>query len=41
MMAGIPTFVVTHPLAALAGLSAFARMPDSFAVATDGRRWRK
>jgi glucokinase len=41
MMAGIPTFVVTHPLAALAGLSAFARMPGSFAVATDGRRWRK
>ena len=41
MMADIPTFVVTHPLAALAGLSAYARMPGGFGVATDGRRWRK
>jgi len=41
LMATIPTFVVTHRLAALAGLSAFARMPGSFGVATDGRRWRK
>ena len=41
LMATIPTFVVTHPLAALAGLSAFARMPGSFGIATDGRRWRK
>lgn len=41
MMSHIPTFVVTHPLAALAGLSAYARMPGSFGVSTDGRRWRK
>lgn len=41
VMATIPTFVVTHPLAALSGLSAYARMPASFGVATDGRRWRK
>jgi glucokinase len=41
MMSHIPTFVVTHPLAALSGLSAFARMPASFGVSTDGRRWRK
>ena len=41
LMADIPTFVVTHPLAALAGLSAFARMPTAFGVSTDGRRWRK
>ena len=41
MMAGIPTFVVTHPLAALAGLSAYAHKPAHFGVATDGRRWRK
>jgi glucokinase len=41
MMATIPTFVVTHPLAALAGLAAYARAPGSFGVATDGRRWRK
>ena len=36
----IPTFVVTHPLAALSGLAAFARTPVRFGVATDGRRWR-
>ena len=41
MMSRIPTFIVTHQLAALAGLSAYARMPDSFGVSTDGRRWRK
>ena len=41
MMSHIPTFVVTHPLAALAGLSAYARAPGDFGVATDGRRWRK
>ncbi|MDX3929966.1 MAG: glucokinase [Shinella sp.] len=36
----IPTFVVTHPMAALAGLAAFARMPGRFGVATEGRRWK-
>jgi len=36
----IPTFVVTHPLAALAGLSFYARAPETFGVSTDGRRWR-
>ncbi|UVC09620.1 glucokinase [Rhizobium sp. TH2] len=41
MMSHIPTFIVTHPLAAVAGLSAYARMPGSFGVSTDGRRWRK
>jgi len=41
MMATIPTFVVTHPLAALAGLAAFARQPQRFVVASEGRRWRK
>lgn len=41
MMSGIPTFVVTHPYAALAGLSAYAHEPAHFGVATDGRRWRK
>jgi glucokinase len=35
----IPTYVVTHPLAALAGLSSYARRPDSYGVSTDGRRW--
>lgn len=41
MMSTIPTFVVTHPLAALAGLAAFACQPSRFGVATEGRRWRK
>ncbi len=36
----IPTYVVTHPLAALAGLSSYARMPGNFGLSTDGRRWR-
>jgi glucokinase len=37
----IPTYVVTHPLAALAGLSSYARMPGNFGVSTEGRRWRR
>lgn len=41
LMRTIPTFVVTHPLAALAGLSAYARTPSRFGVGTDGRRWRR
>ncbi|TCL71972.1 glucokinase [Rhizobium sp. BK251] len=40
LMRSIPTYVVTHPLAALAGLASYARMPTSFGVATEGRRWR-
>jgi len=36
----IPTFVVTHPTAALSGLAAYARTPVRFGVATEGRRWR-
>jgi len=41
LMATIPTYVMTHPLAALAGLSTYACMPGGFGVATEGRRWRK
>ena len=41
MMRSIPTYVVTHPLAALEGLSSYARMPQNFGVATEGRRWRR
>ncbi|MDR6755319.1 glucokinase [Mycoplana sp. BE70] len=41
LLRSIPTYVVTHPMAALAGLAAFARMPDRFGVATEGRRWQK
>jgi len=39
-MRDIPVRVVVHPLAALSGLSAFARTPTRFEVATEGRRWR-
>ncbi|OCW55919.1 glucokinase [Hoeflea olei] len=36
----IPTFVITHPLAALSGLAAYARTPARFGVSTQGRRWK-
>jgi glucokinase len=41
LMGTIPTFVVTHPQAALAGLAAFARTPLAYGISTDGRRWRR
>ncbi len=41
LMKTIPTFVVTHPLAALSGLATYARTPGSFGLATEGRRWRR
>jgi glucokinase len=41
LLRSIPTYVVTHPLAALAGLSSYARMPANFGVSTDGRRWQR
>lgn len=40
ILATIPTFVITHPLAALSGLAAYARTPVRFGVATEGRRWK-
>jgi glucokinase len=40
LMRQIPTFIVTHPQAALAGLASYARTPEQFGLATDGRRWR-
>lgn len=40
IMHDIPVHVITHQLAALSGLSAFARTPQRFEVSTDGRRWR-
>ncbi|MBB4123109.1 glucokinase [Martelella radicis] len=40
LMQAIPTYVVTHPLAALAGLATYARTPLRFGLALDGRRWR-
>jgi glucokinase len=40
MMKSMPVYVITHGLAALAGLAAYARSPESFGVETAGRRWR-
>ncbi|MDF1608394.1 glucokinase [Hoeflea sp. YIM 152468] len=40
LLGTIPTFVITHPLAALSGLAAYARTPIRFGVATEGRRWK-
>jgi glucokinase len=41
LMKTIPTFVVTHPQAALAGLASYARAPDAYGIATEGRCWRR
>lgn len=35
-----PVFVITHPLAAVAGLSAYARHPEGFGIKLDGKRWK-
>ena len=40
-MRAIPVYVITHPLAALAGLAAYARTPARFGVETAGRRWTR
>jgi glucokinase len=40
LMRSIPVYVITHPLAALLGLAAYARTPRLFGVQTRGRRWR-
>ncbi len=36
----IPSFVVIHPYAALAGLAEYARAPQRFGISTKGRRWQ-
>ena len=41
LMQQMPVYVITHPLAALTGLAAYARTPALFGVETDGRRWVK
>ncbi len=41
LMRSMPVYVITHPLAALAGLAAYARTPSRFGVETAGRRWSK
>ena len=38
-MREMPIYVVTHPLAALQGLGAYARKQSAFGVETRGRRW--
>lgn len=39
MMRSMPVFVMTHPLAAVVGLAAFARNPFNFGVNMNGRHW--
>lgn len=39
-MANIPVQVVTHPLAALAGIAALAQTPERFGINVSGRCWR-
>ena len=40
LLKAMPVYVITHPLAALLGLAAYARAPSLFGVETKGRRWR-
>lgn len=40
LLSAMPVFVITHPMAALMGLAAYARTPARFGVETSGRRWR-
>ena len=40
LLEAMPVYVITHPLAALLGLAAYARAPSLFGVETRGRRWR-
>ncbi|WP_163265000.1 glucokinase [Chelativorans alearense] len=40
LLASMPVYVITHPMAALTGLAAYARTPARFGVETAGRRWR-
>lgn len=40
LMREMPVYVITHPLAALAGLAAYAGAPERFGIETGGRRWR-
>jgi len=40
LVSEMPAYVITHPLAALMGLAAFARTPARFGVSLEGRRWQ-
>ena len=39
LMAEIPLYAITQPLAALTGLAAYARSPRFYGLETSGRRW--
>ena len=39
LLSTIPTYVVTHSQAALAGLATFARSPENYGLTLEGRRW--
>lgn len=39
LMRDMPLYIITEPLAALAGLATFARTPRFFGIETTGRRW--
>ncbi|MEO3387062.1 glucokinase [Mesorhizobium sp. CAU 1741] len=39
MVREMPVYVITHPLAALTGLAAYACTPESFGVETSDRHW--
>lgn len=41
LMRGIATIIVTHPLPALLGLSAFAKAPDTYLLDISHRKWRR
>lgn len=41
LMRSIPTFVVTHPQAALAGLANYSRAPETFGLDLQGKHWTK
>jgi len=41
ILKAMPVYVVTHPMAALSGLAAYASTPGRFGVPTEGRRWRR
>lgn len=41
LLSAMPVYIITHPLAALSGLAAYARTPARFGVETEGRRWNR
>lgn len=40
LLRSMPVYVITHPLAALAGLAAYAKTPSLFGVEIKGRSWQ-